>query len=66
MAIKIYQKEKLKEGSRLKGVQREIQIMVLLRNVDGVGKLLDLVETKNHVNLVMEYCDGHDIYTNIK
>lgn len=66
VAIKIYQKEKLKEGQRLRGIRREVSILILLRNIRGIGRLIDLVETRNHINLIMEFCEGKDIYRCIK
>jgi len=66
VAIKIYQKEKLKEGQRLRGIRREVSIIILSRNVRGIGRLIDLVETRNHINLIMEYCEGRDICRCIK
>ena len=62
MAIKIYKKERLREGQRLRGIRREVAILVLLKKIEKVGAILDLVETRNHINIIMEYCDGKDLY----
>jgi len=66
IAIKIYKKEKLKEGQRLRGIRREVSILVLLKKVENVGGIIDLVETRNHINIIMEFCEGRDIYSNMK
>jgi len=66
VAIKIYKKEKLREGQRLKGIRREVCILVLLKQIEHVGGMIDLVETRNHINIIMEYCEGRDIYSNMK
>jgi len=50
----------------LRGIRREVSILILLRNVKGIGRLIDLVETRNHINLIMEFCEGRDIYRCIK
>lgn len=62
MAIKIYKKDKLREGQRLRGIRREVAILVLLKKVQRVGAICDLVETRNHINIIMEYCPGRDLY----
>lgn len=31
-----------------------------------MGGIIDLVETRNHINIIMEYCPGRDIYSNMK
>lgn len=33
-----------------------------LKGLECVGGLLDLVETRNHINIIMEFCEGKDIY----
>jgi len=39
-----------------------VSILVLLKKINEVGGIIDLVETRNHINIIMEYCEGRDIY----
>ena len=57
IAIKIYEKKKVKDPPRKKSVRREIKI---LQQIDhkNIVKILDVIETNNHINLIMEYIPG--------
>lgn len=57
MAIKVYEKIKLREPQRKKSVRREIRILQMLSH-PNIVKILDVVETNNHLNIIMEYLDG--------
>ena len=54
VAIKIYEKTKIKEIQRKKSVRREIRILQLLEH-PNIVRIYDVVETNHHLNIVMEY-----------
>lgn len=57
IAIKIYEKNKIKEVNRKKSIRREIMILQML-NHPNIVKIMDVVETNNHLNIIMEYLNG--------
>lgn len=57
IAIKVYEKAKLKDPQRKKSVRREIRILQTLNHLNIV-KIYDVVESNNHLNIVMEYLGG--------
>ena len=57
VALKIYEKEKMKEIQRKKSVRREIKLMERL-NHPHIAKLYEAIETDTQVILVMEYVSG--------
>jgi serine/threonine protein kinase len=57
VALKIYEKEKMKETQRKKSVRREIKLMERL-NHPHIAKLYEAIETDDQVILVMEYVSG--------
>ena len=57
IAIKVYEKDKIKELQRKKSIRREIKILQLL-NHPNIVKIHDVVETNNHLNIIMEYLSG--------
>lgn len=57
VAIKVYEKGKLREPQRKKSVRREIRILQTLSH-PNVVRILDVVETNNHLNIIMEYLEG--------
>ena len=65
VAIKVYEKTKLQEPQRKKSVRREIRILQMLDH-PNVVKILDVVETNNHLNIIMEYLDGISLSTYIQ
>lgn len=52
VAIKVYEKNKIKESQRKRSVRREIMILQELSHFNIV-KIYDVVETNNHLNIVM-------------
>ena len=44
----------------------EVDVLVLLRGCDNVIQLLDVYETNTEVHLVLEYCEGGDLFDCIK
>jgi MAP/microtubule affinity-regulating kinase len=57
VAIKVYEKGKICEAQRKKSVRREIKILQMLDH-PHIVKILNVVETNNHLNIIMEYLDG--------
>ena len=62
VAIKVYEKAKLREPQRKKSVRREIRILQML-DPPNIVKILDVVETNNHLNIIMEYLEGISLNT---
>lgn len=62
VAIKVYEKAKLREPQRKKSVRREIRILQMLDH-PNIVKILDVVETNNHLNIIMEYLEGISLNT---
>lgn len=52
IAIKVYEKSRIKETARKKSIRREIRILQLLTH-PNIVKIYDVVETNNHLNIVM-------------
>jgi MAP/microtubule affinity-regulating kinase len=65
IALKIYEKTKIREIQRKKSVRREIKILQLLHH-PNIVKIYDVVETNNHLNIAMEYLSGHSLGTYLK
>jgi serine/threonine protein kinase len=57
VALKIYEKEKIKDIQRQKSVRREIRLMKRLDH-PHIAKLYDAIETEDQVILVLEYVPG--------
>jgi len=57
VAIKSYEKEKIKDPARKKSVKREIR---LLENINhaNIIKIYDTIETNHHINIIMEFVNG--------
>jgi MAP/microtubule affinity-regulating kinase len=65
IAIKAYEKGKIKEIPRKKTVRREIKILQSLDH-PNIVKILDVVETNNHLNIIMEYLPGISLGVSLK
>ena len=65
VALKIYQKEKIKDLQRKKSIRREIKIMQRV-NHPNIAKLFDVIETDTQVILVMEYINGGSTHGYLK
>lgn len=53
----MYEKNKIREPQRKKSVRREIRILQILHH-PNIVKIYDVVETNNHLNIIMEYLPG--------
>lgn len=56
---------KIKDQQRKKTVRREIKILQMV-NHPNIVKIMDVVETNNHVNIMMEYLPGISLGSSIK
>lgn len=56
---------KIRDPQRKKTVRREIKILQLV-NHPNIVKIMDVVETNNHVNIIMEYLPGISLGNCIK
>lgn len=65
VAIKIYEKQKIKEPQRKKSVRREIKLLQKLFHINII-RIFDTIETNNHVNIVMEYINGSSLHSFLK
>eukprot|EP01084_Bolivina_argentea_P125208 221864_1 len=62
VAIKVINKKKIKNRRRL---SHEITIMKKLRHQPCIVELYDIYESKKHLYLVMELCEGGDLLTTV-
>ena len=62
VAVKIMDKEQIfSEPLNLDRIQREIRILKIVRH-KNIIKLYELMETPNKIYLVMEYCNGGELF----
>ncbi|CAD8208063.1 unnamed protein product [Paramecium pentaurelia] len=61
VAIKIYEKSKIRDLQRRKGVRREIEILEKLDH-PNIVKIIDTLESNNHVNIIIEYVSGSSLH----
>ena len=57
LALKIYEKEKIKDIQRKKSVRREIRLMKRISH-PNIATLYEAIETEDQVILVLEYVPG--------
>lgn len=65
VAIKIYEKSKLNDLTRLKSVQNEIKILQKLDH-PNIVKLYDKIDTPKYLYIILEFVSGHSLSTSIK
>ncbi|CAD8151667.1 unnamed protein product [Paramecium octaurelia] len=61
VAIKILEKSKIIDVADVERVTREIHILKLIRH-KHVIQLYEIIETKRYIFLVMEFCDGGELF----
>ncbi|CAD8043577.1 unnamed protein product [Paramecium primaurelia] len=61
VAIKILEKERIIEVADVERVSREIHILKLIRH-RHVIQLYDIIETKKHIFLLMEFCGNGELF----
>ena len=65
VAIKIYEKAKIKDLQRRKGVRREIKLLQKL-NHSNIVKIIDTLESNNHINIILEFVGGNSLHSFLK
>ena len=61
VAIKILDKEKIKDESDLERISREIHILTVLRH-PNIAQLYETITSEKHIYIIMEYVEGHDLF----
>lgn len=61
VAVKILDKDKIKEAADIERITREIKILKKMRHVNVV-QLFDTISTKRHFYLITEFIKGGDLY----
>ena len=61
VAIKILDKEKIKDESDLERISREIHILTVLRH-PNIAQLYETITSERHIYIIMEYVEGHDLF----
>ena len=65
IACKVYEKYKLLEPNRKKGVKREIKIMERLDH-PNIAKLYEAFDSHKQVFLIIEYASGGSLHSYLK
>lgn len=65
-ALGLCSKNRYRDGSRKVPRLEEVDVLSLMRGCDNVIELLDVYETNTEVQLVLEYCEGGDLFDCIK
>ena len=61
VAIKILDKDKIKDESDVERISREIQILKNLRH-KNIAQLYENITSERHIYIIMEYVDGKDLF----
>ena len=61
VAIKILEKDKIKDDDDLERIGREIHILTVLRH-PNIAQLYETITTEKHIYIIMEYIEGHDLF----
>ncbi|CAI2368560.1 unnamed protein product [Moneuplotes crassus] len=61
VAVKILEKEKIKDNNDVQRIIREIKILKSVRH-PSVIQLYEIVETQNQLYLIMEYAEGGELF----
>jgi len=65
VALKTYEKKRLTRKSELMAIHREIFILAGLEH-PNLMKLFEVIDTKTHVNLLVELCHGQSLFDYVK
>ena len=61
VAIKILDKDKIRDESDIERISREIHILKNLRH-KNIVQLYETITSENHIYIIMEYVDGKDLF----
>ena len=61
VAIKILDRDKIKDENDIERISREIQILKVLRH-DNIAQLYENITSERHIYIIMEYVDGKDLF----
>ena len=61
VAIKILEKDKIKDHSDIERINREITILKKVRHPQVV-QLYEMIENNDYLYLIMEYCSGGELF----
>ncbi len=61
VAIKILDKNKIKNENDIKRISREIHILSKLYH-PNIAQLYETIPSENHIYIIMEYIEGHDLF----
>ena len=61
VAIKILDKKKINDENDIKRMSREIHILSKL-NHPNIAQLYETMSSENHIYIIMEYIEGHDLF----
>jgi len=64
VAIKILEKDKIKDHADLDRINREITILKKVRH-PNVVQLFEMIENNDYLYLIMEYCSGGELFQHI-
>ena len=64
MAIKILEKDKIKDQGDIDRINREITILKKVRH-PHVVQLYEMIENNDYLYLIMEYCSGGELFQHI-
>ena len=65
LAVKMIDKSKFDSRQAVEDVRREVLIMKQLRNMENVVEIQDAFEDKKYVYIVMELCEGGELFDRI-
>lgn len=64
VAIKILEKDKIKDQGDIDRINREITILKKVRH-PHVVQLYEMIENNDYLYLIMEYCSGGELFQHI-
>lgn len=61
MAVKILEKDKIHDQKDVERITREIKILKKVRH-PNVIQLYEIIETEKELYMIMEYCNGGELF----
>ena len=65
VALKVYDKKNLREKESSNALHREIFILAMIDH-ENICQLHEVIDSRTHVHLVMELCEGKSLYHTVK